>query len=244
MSNFLPVKQIFKGTICYTPFGNPRKIENFEIIIEKSAGGNIIRFFNYYDMKGNMTFKNRMELDKSLKIIKNKFQILNLANKEKIPYDSLEAVISSDKKKLVISDFLNGIKNKETRTLVYNNNTVYIDTITLFLAGCLNKGIKNFKAEMIIDSQKIKIPVEFKLITTKNLLELSPEYTDVPDFFVKGALSKEELYVFVFNFAGVAWPFYPHKWYVAYKKEAPHQLVAYWGEDPQYPFFQLVESVE
>ena len=186
MSVYFPKSQVSKGKVSYGIDGL-RIEETFEIKLEKNENGNVTMNKTGYNLDGKLASKTIFHFDKTLRTLKNYVQIFNIEIIKKIKWDTLIAEISGDNRNFTINNYKQGAKVNASRSLVLDNNTVYMDTIKVFLLGCLNKGIRNFNADLIVDSQNIKIPVEFELVRTKNLLTLSPEYKDVPDFFVKNS---------------------------------------------------------
>ena len=82
---------------------------------------------------------------------------------------------------------------------------------------------------------------EFKVLYTKFLLSISPQYNDVPAFFKVGSYFDNDVLVYESGFTGLAGVFFPHKLYFAFSWENNNNFIAYWGGDPETASYWLVQ---
>lgn len=161
------------------------------------------------------------QVRESIFIFKNKNMINLLGHDKRITrYDGV-------KKQLEIQYFLNGIL-KYLKKIPCDQNTVDTDTLIVFLQGMLLKKATNFNMYIISKSRGIRVHANFNLTTTNDLQQISPKY-QFPDHFKRISKQVDGFYVYVMELTGLPNIIYPYKYFFAYRKESPYQLVAYWG---------------
>jgi hypothetical protein len=219
----LPKEQVNEGFI-----GNNDKQEPYNETIR------------YYDKTREIVLKNKSSSGSDYEIIFDK----NLKIKRIVSsYDKILKIKNFDTNKITLESFNDGkylsrklyLDNKMVSESKINNtdNTILFDAGTLILQACLINDIKGFKADVLFSTLTDKYPCEFKLVTTKNLLEISPEFIDAPDFFKNKSIYANYVNVFVFKLTGAAGVFYKHKYYFAFDNGPSHNFLAYWGGDPK-----------
>lgn len=179
-------------------------------------------------------------LSNNLKIKRITYTIKEKETMDNFEYNKIVTEYSKDNNFIIKKFYLNDKQTSKEYKIRYDNNTILFDTSYIVLQACLIKGIKNFNLQMLFGSQTDKHSGNIKLIQTNNLLELSPEYKNPPDFFKQRSIFKDKVNVFIFKLTGIAGSFYKHKLYFAFDSVPPYKFIAYWGGDPDdQPEFQI-----
>lgn len=229
-SNILPKEQITEGIILLDK-KNVNYIHSI-IVNEKTQVIEMKTVFNKETVI-DVFFNKSLELkninwlyDKTIKFNKNDF------NKMTTEFN--------DNRKLLIKKLFYNEKLVSEYKINSNKNTLTFDSCFTILQACLLKDIKGFKADILFGSQTDKYSCEFNLVQTKNLLELSPVYENVPAFFKNKSVSNTDMNVYVFNLTGIAGAVYKHKYYFAFDNTPVHKFIAYWGGDPINAEYRIV----
>jgi hypothetical protein len=170
-------------------------------------------------------------LDTSLQVRDSVFVFKNQAMIQFLGHDKRVTKFDANKKLLEIKYFLNGAL-KESKKIPYDLNTVDSDTLLVFLQEMLLKQTGNFNMDLIQKAKGLRVNANFTMLTgeelQKNVLE-----NNFPEQFKKLSQQPEEVYVYVMKLTGIPGFIYHYKYYFVYRKEAPYQLVAYWGGAPK-----------
>jgi hypothetical protein len=210
---------------------------------ESSLGGSLITPFtqtiNVDELTGETRitmvacdFEYQSQLDSSLQVRESVFTFKNRDMIKSLGHDKRVTKFDAAKKLLAIEYYLNG-KSKGVKKIPEDQNTVEGDTLMVFLQGMLLKKATNFNMDFIQKSRGLKVNANFTLRTINDFQKIAPEY-NYPEQLKK--LSKqpaEEVYLYVMELTGLPGFIYRYKYYFAYQKEPPYQVVAYWGGPPK-----------
>jgi hypothetical protein len=205
---------------------------------ENSMGGTSVTPFIYTVNKDETTgtievvtiandFEFNCHLDQSLLVRDSVFLFKNPNMIKFLGHDKRVTKVDKLKKIMEIEYFLNGFL-KGVKKIPYDQNKVDSDTLLLFLQEKLLEKAVDFNKDVIQKAKGLRVNAEFKLITTSDLQLISPQYT-FPEQFKKISKQPEEVYVYVMELTGLPSFIYPYKYYFAYRKALPCQLIAYWG---------------
>jgi hypothetical protein len=183
------------------------------------------------------------ELDSALRVRYSKWQTMSAELIECLGYDRRITEYLPQKEALQIT-YYHGDKVKEKKVVAYDEQTFDSDIIYLYLPQVLEHGQERTSCDVIIKSRGWKLSVVFSPITTTDVLGLSPQYAFLDgfrEFAEKIAEEDEELEVLVMDLNGLSRLFYPHRYYLAFKRTTPRQFVAYWGGAPGEAEFTFIE---
>jgi len=183
------------------------------------------------------------ELDSALRLRYSKWQAANPALIECLGYNRRITEYLPQKEALQIT-YYQGNKVKETKVVAYDEQTLDSDIIYLYLTQLIDLCQERTSCDIIVKSRGWKLNVVFSPVTTADVLGLSPQYASLDVFreFAENIAAKaEELEVLVMDLNGLSKLFYPHRYYLAFKRTTPRQFVAYWGGAPSEAEFTFIE---
>lgn len=124
----------------------------------------------------------------------------------------------------------------ETKSAKLIDGAIDIEVIQLFLQAMMIGGIDTFKSHVYVKEGGFKIKVEFTLIESDDLKSLMPDL-DYPENFDLIVESSDSYSIYEATPKGLAGLFTDIKYFVAFEKEYPNKIVAYWGGPKNYAEF-------
>jgi hypothetical protein len=218
-----PVHQELKGEessmggILVTPFTNTVNMDEATGMIEITT---VASDFEY-----------NCHLDQSLQVRDSVFVFKNQNMIKFLGHDKRVTKFDERNKLLEIEYFLNG-SEKGVKRIPYDQNNVDSDTLLVFLQGKLLEKAASFNINVIQKAKGLQVNANFNLLITIDLQRISPQYT-FPEQFKRISKQQEEVFVYVMELTGLPGFIYPYKYYFAYRKVLPYQLIAYWGGAPK-----------
>ena len=185
----------------------------------------------------------KAELDANLQVKHSEWQTTNNELIKRLGHDKRVTYYDPEEEVLKI-EYYKGDKIKETKKFSYDEDILDSDLIYLYLNKVLTTDNQGANCDIILKSRGLKINVVFHQLSTKDLLSFTPQYSFLEgfrNFAQKIGEEGEELDVYVMNLTGVSKLFFPHKYYLAFKKTTPRQFVAYWGGGPKEAEFTFIE---
>jgi hypothetical protein len=185
----------------------------------------------------------KAELDANLQVKHSEWQTTNSALIKRLGHDKRVTYYDPEEEVLKI-EYYKGDRIKEAKKFSYNKDILDSDLIYLYLNKILTTDNQGATCDILLKSRGLKINVAFHQLSTKDLLDFTPQYSFLEEF--RGFAQKigeegEELDVYVMNLTGVPKLLFPHKYYLAFKKTTPRQFVAYWGGAPKEAEFTFIE---
>lgn len=136
---------------------------------------------------------------------------------------------------IIIRYYLDG-EQKEKKILKRDEHIIDSDLLPLYLEDLIRKEILKSNCHLILMSRGLKVKVDFNRVEIRDLLKLSPDYNypaGFRDHLLTLSQSGEEFSVFVMDLTGIVRLFYPHKYYIVYRKELSYRFTAFWGGAPK-----------
>ena len=204
-----------------------------------------------YDHKANLyrvtyasaIYELTAEVDANLLLKYSKWQTRNSELINRLGHDKRITYYDAEHEVLKI-EYYKGEELKEIKNLSYDEDTLDSDLIYLYLQKVLTPENNGANCDIILKSRGLKINVVFHQLSTKDLLNFTPQYQFL-DGFCKFARQMEEqgeeLEVYVMDLTGIPRLLFPHKYHLAFKKTIPRQFVAYWGGAPKAAEFTFIE---
>lgn len=218
-SKLFPDHESFQGeTIQFG--GKVSAIVNNTVKIDRTNGDIDVSITSKkFEYRGS--FDNSFNLRKSVYLFKDQ-DLIKL-----VGHDKRVTSAEQSQKSISIEYYLNN-RQKNVKKITCDQNTVDTDILLFYLHGRLLDGNDRFNTSLITKSSGMKVNAGFRLITTSDLQKLSPEY-NFPPIMKKIIDQKVDRYVYIMELNGIEKVFYPYRYYYVYDKEAPHNLIAYWG---------------
>ncbi|MBW2061817.1 MAG: hypothetical protein JRI95_09680 [Deltaproteobacteria bacterium] len=233
LGKFLPEFQVYSG---YHYFSKRNYNYKFNAIAKTDPESGEVEFeFISYIYELRATMDQALRIKECVFTAKDKDAIKRLKHDKRV-----SRLVTESKDQMRIEFFLEGEKVKE-KEVGYDYLTLDLAMAHITAQALLLKGIKEFNCDVILEDKAWKLNVDFKLIRTRNVQELAPQY-DYPEKLKERWKSKEEYLVYEVRVTGAIGFFYRHKYYLVFTAEKPYHFVAYWGGDPNWVEFFFVDK--
>lgn len=164
------------------------------------------------------------------------FNIIGLLNQ-----DYFNAKLSTNKKELLINYELKGKKLKSKKIKLKEDYKIF-DNLFFTLQNDLQHGVKDFESFLIFPESGSGYKASFNFYKTRTLLEKTPWYNNVPDFFTRGSTFKEDVVVCEVGLLGMAGKFFPHKFNFVFQNGGDYEFIGYWGGNPKTPNYYISDN--
>jgi hypothetical protein len=177
-------------------------------------------------------------VDSTLRLHESTAQFYDPAMIAFLGHDRRVTSFDEQRQKLTIDYYLKN-KKKSTKTVTYDANTVDSDTLFLFLQAMMAENNPAFSGSLILNSKGLRLDADFERVAPADFAKLTPEYR-FPERFAGLLKPAGGAYVYVLKLPGLVKAVFPYRYYYAFKKTAPYNLLAIWGGDPREAEFYFV----